>query len=311
MHRSHLDGDSLDLQKLMNRLSRSDEHADFPTAGGSDSARGAPAALPVRRDQPMASRHELDAIRRAELLCQMNETDDVEQNELRTFDPKEGRVVHHKRSGLPDPVKLAKSIYAKMWKDPMEVESAERHVATMPDTQQILYAARSLRRKAQGSLNRALKRGVFDESTELLRIQHALRTEYLETVSHLGFDTEELSRIRVHNAATDEVIFEKATYQAKLEVEQFQSNAISADVTRVGILQMQLDHYRCAHVPFVPPSKQQAYNRSPAGASLEPGPGSGRRGSDRGAISRAGVQAIVEKLQHGVAFQFDRRDSAT
>jgi hypothetical protein len=238
-----------------------------------------------------------DALRRAQLLRELGEDDDDESAGIRTFDPNEGRVVHHKRSGLPNIERLTRKIYARMWKDTIEVESAERHVGTMPDSQQILYATRSLKRKAQANLNRSLKRGVFDDETELMRMQHALRTEFVETVSHLGFDTEELSRIRVHNAATDEVIFEKAAYQAKLEVEQFEANAISNDVTRVGILQMQLNHFHQRNIPVVAPSKR-------AQASPLTGVDGGRRSSDRGPSVRAGVQAIVEKLQHGMMFQF-------
>lgn len=221
----------------------------------------------------------------------------------RSFDPKEGRVVYHRGEGLPNLERLVQQYYVKLWKDTQEVENAEFRVANMKEQEQVQFAAASLKRKAQGKLDRALKRGVLEEKTALVRMQQALLTEYAEVVSHLGFDTEELSLIRVHNAATDEVIHQKASYLARLEVERLAANEISDDLTRVDILGMQLDHFRHKHVPFVMcHTKRNQQPNSALGLPEEEGAGR-RRSTDRSVSQRAGVHSIVEKLQHAMAFR--------
>ena len=84
-----------------------------------------------------------------------------------------------------------------------------------------------------------------------LRMEVALNADRREMLSHFGFDTEELSIIRVHNAATDSILYRKAEELAKLEAEKFQSNVISDNVSPMELLVMQLDAYRYCNVPPV------------------------------------------------------------
>ncbi|CUG55356.1 Hypothetical protein, putative, partial [Bodo saltans] len=125
---------------------------------------------------------------------------------FRTFDKSEGRVVLHYSSEIPQPDKRASSIFTALKKDLYEVEQAELRVTTLSEVEQVRLAAMSLKRKAQRELKRTIRKGLLDASAALVRTQQTLLADFNDTIGHLGTDTQELSLIRVHNAATDEVL---------------------------------------------------------------------------------------------------------
>lgn len=208
--------------------------------------------------------------------------DGVKREPYRTFDRKACKVVYHPPSKRPDQAAITKRIYNRLWTDAYEVENAEKRVNQLPATEQLRLAAMSIQRKAQGNLHRALRRGVQDEESARTRAHNTMITEYQELVTHLGFDTEELSLIRLHNAATDTVLYQKAEYLASLEVDMFQANLISQNVTPTDVLCMQLDAFRHQNVPF-------PLRRRETGGTLVTATKGG------GVASRAGVHHIVER----------------
>jgi hypothetical protein len=241
---------------------------------------------PIRSEQTLKKgKQSIPPSSVAELL---NATLNDEPPYFRTFDKTEGRVVLHSSSEIPHPGKRAGSIFLLLKKDQYEVEQAELRVTTLSEVEQVRLAAMSLKRKAQRELKRTIRKGLLDANAALIRTQQTLLADFNDTVGHLHTDTQELSLIRVHNAATDEVLFQKAQYMAKLEIDRFQAVVIGEDVTPTDILSMQLDAFRHKHVvPFPAPRKRRSDLDVPTEGR--------RRSSDRGAGTRTGIHIIVEK----------------
>lgn len=212
---------------------------------------------------------------------------------FRTFDKKEGRVVLHSTAEIPDPEKRTGSILAGLRRDTYEVEQAELRVTKLSEVEQVRLAAMALKRKAQRELERATRKGLLDADAALVRTQQTLLADFNDAVGHLGTDTQELSLIRVHNAATDEVLFQKAQYLAKLEMDRFRAIVISDDVSPTEILSLQLDAYRNQHVvPFPAPRKRRSELELPL---LDGRRRSSDRGQGGGGGGRTGIHSIVEK----------------
>lgn len=249
---------------------------------------------PIRAEQPQPrSAHSTTSKQRLTSSSQVAELLNATLNDappfFRTFDKKEGRVVLHSSAEIPNQEKRAAAIFVALKKDSYEVEQAELRVTTLSEIEQVRLAAMALRRRAQRDLKRTIRKGQLDAATALVKTQQALLADFNDTVGHLGTDTQELSLIRVHNAATDEVLHQKAQYMAKLEVDRFQAVMVGDEVTPTEILSMQLDAFRHKHVaPFPAPRKKRSDLDVPI-------PDGRRRSSDRGAGGRTGIHILVEK----------------
>lgn len=209
-------------------------------------------------------------------------------NSYRTFDRATGTIVVHPPP--PNPVIVVHQIYERLWANPEEVDSAEMCVVSLSMADQVALATEFLKRRATMTLRKSQQKGVMDDEQLKLRMEVALNADRREMLSHFGFDTEELSIIRVHNAATDSILYRKAEELAKLEAEKFQSNVISDNVSPVELLVMQLDAYRYRNVPL--PSRKAFQHRASicvpfADVPATPATANGKR--------RVGVHSIVQR----------------
>jgi hypothetical protein len=260
--------------------------------GGDDCDSTPPEQLPMIRTGHSKASKANNGKQRSEALEELNGTLRDAPPFFRTFDKSEGRVVLHSSSEIPDPEKLTQSIFKTLGHDAYEVEQAELRVTKMTEHEQVCLAAMAFRRKAQRLLQRTIRKGLMDRDAALVRTQQTLLADFNDAVSHLGTDTQELSLIRVHNAATEEVLFQKAQYMAKLELDRFKAVVISDDVTPTDILSFQIDAYRHKNVAPFPPRKKRSELELPI---LE----GRRRSSDRGGV-RTGIHSIVEKQLHAL-----------
>lgn len=171
---------------------------------------------------------------------------------FRTFDHSSGEVTVKSKAAVPKRSTLVRQRYYELWADPDKVEEAEQLVRKLASAKKSEYAVASVKRRHAEILSKILRKGVFSPEIAHCRINVSLRIALEELIGHLGMDTAELSHIRVHNAATDTVLYLEAERRADEELKRFVAKILPSSTTAVDLMEMAIDSYRQRHVPPPP-----------------------------------------------------------
>ncbi len=195
-----------------------------------------------RNDDPRASREEIASL--------VTELDNLPT--FRTFDHATGNVVVHEGKAMPNTAATAELLYEKLWTQPSQVSDAEATARELPFPRQLDLALQSHKRHSKTNLRLMSKRQVLLAEASRCRAQTQFEVAIGDMLSHLGKDTEELSLLRVHYSATDELLHRQAQRMAEMELDRFAHHLLSDDVTKVDILTLRLDAFRHNNVPLPP-----------------------------------------------------------
>ena len=177
---------------------------------------------------------------------------------FRTFDHATGDVIVHEGKTMPNTAAITERLYEELWTQPGQVADAEHAARDLPLEKQLDLAMISHKRQSMVSLRNMLRRHVLHDEASTCRAQTTFEVTIGDMVSHLGKDTEELSKLRVHYAATDELLHRQARRMAEMELDRFAHHLLSEDVTKVDVLILRLDAFRQKHVPLPPRRTPQA-----------------------------------------------------
>jgi hypothetical protein len=173
---------------------------------------------------------------------------------FRTFDHATGNVIVHEGKLMPNTAAITERLYEKLWTDEAQVTDAEAAAHEMPFPKLLDLALLSQTRHAKQSLRQMSRKQILLDEASRCRAQTTLAVAVGDMVSHLGKDTEELSLLRVHYHATDELLHRQAQRMAEMELDRFAHHLLSDEVTPVDVLTLRLDAFRQNNV-LLPPRR--------------------------------------------------------
>jgi hypothetical protein len=153
---------------------------------------------------------------------------------------------------MPNTAAISEQMYEKLWTEPQQVADAEATTRELPFAKQLDLALQSHKRHSKLHLRLMSKRQVLLDEASNCRAHTQFEIAIGDMVNHLGKDTEELSLLRVHYSATDELLHRQAQRMAEMELDRFAHHLLSDDVTKVDILMLRLDAFRHRNVPLPP-----------------------------------------------------------
>ena len=219
---------------------------------------------------------------------------------FRTFDKETGALTHHSLDSFPSVVSLTRTQYNEHIADPHMQEQARLHVAGLSLEKQVRLAVGSIRRHHANNSARRKHADVFDKESNEGRMAAMLNIEVDDLISHLGKETERLSRMRIERAAADEHLMNLARLEAKRKVAVLEEKLLPDALPMVDLLRLQLDACRRMPepprqmLPPDPPKQKKPSSIQSSGTATNSGPHGNNNGGHRtaGHIKRT-IGAVV------------------
>ena len=144
----------------------------------------------------------------------------------RTFDRATGAVVEHRNELRRSPTRMIERLYNRLWEDEAEVRTIANAVLAMNAGERTKAAIRCVNRKYQREMETSVRRGMASPAEIHERLSVLMAQEIEDLLMGFGEHTEGISRFRLRNAATDQLLYEKAEKLVRAELQHFYKNMI-------------------------------------------------------------------------------------
>jgi hypothetical protein len=139
---------------------------------------------------------------------------------------------------------MIERLYNRLWEDEAEVRTAANAVLAMNAGERTKAAIRCVNRKYQREMETSVRRGMASPAEIHERLSVLMAQEIEDLLMGFGEHTEGISRFRLRNAATDQLLYEKAEKLVRAELQHFYKNMILPTTTPLELMEMKLDALR-------------------------------------------------------------------